>query len=94
MHQLAHHLRQLALEYYPAAAEAQYAEFWAHCRRHSSGVAEWQGAVAKGLGWYSISSPCTQHAAGSLRSSPVTLHRQHCGGLKLLPRQKLVQSSS
>ncbi|WIA10512.1 hypothetical protein OEZ85_010701 [Tetradesmus obliquus] len=37
MHQLAHHLRQLALEYCPAAAGAQYAEFWAHCRRHSSG---------------------------------------------------------
>jgi hypothetical protein len=38
MHQLAHHLRHLALKYCPAAADAQYAEFWAHCRRHSSGA--------------------------------------------------------
>ncbi|KAF6257420.1 hypothetical protein COO60DRAFT_1227496 [Scenedesmus sp. NREL 46B-D3] len=37
MHQLAHHLQQLALQHCPAAAGAQYAEFWAHCRRHSSG---------------------------------------------------------
>eukprot|EP00775_Hariotina_reticulata_P007157 gene7157-7372_t len=37
MHQLAQHLQQLAARYFPAVAEAKYAEFWAHCRRHSSG---------------------------------------------------------
>lgn len=37
MHQLAAHLQDLGRQYFPDLAEAQYAEFWAHSRRHSSG---------------------------------------------------------
>ncbi|KAI8473979.1 MAG: hypothetical protein J3K34DRAFT_456998 [Monoraphidium minutum] len=35
--QLAQHLRALALPHFPEVAEARYAEWWAHCRRHNSG---------------------------------------------------------
>jgi hypothetical protein len=35
--QLALHVQSVAREYFPAVAEARYAELWAHCRRHPSG---------------------------------------------------------
>jgi hypothetical protein len=38
MHQLARYLQQLGAQHLPDLREAKYAEFWAHCRRHSSGV--------------------------------------------------------
>lgn len=37
MHQLAHYLQQLGAQHFPDLKDAKYAEFWAHCRRHSSG---------------------------------------------------------
>lgn len=37
MHQLAHHLQQQGMQYFPDLKEAKFAEFWAHSRRHSSG---------------------------------------------------------
>jgi hypothetical protein len=37
MHQLAAYLQDLGAQYFPDLREAQYAEFWAHSRRHSSG---------------------------------------------------------
>ena len=38
MHRLARHLQQLAAPYFPEVQQAQYAEWWAHCRRHTSGL--------------------------------------------------------
>lgn len=38
MHQLAHYLQQLGSSYFPDLQQAKFAEFWAHCRRHSSGI--------------------------------------------------------
>ncbi|GBF93433.1 hypothetical protein Rsub_06566 [Raphidocelis subcapitata] len=35
--QLALHLQRLAAPHFPEVAEARYAEWWAHCRRHCSG---------------------------------------------------------
>lgn len=37
MHQLAHYLQRLGMQYFPDLADAKYAEFWAHCRRHTAG---------------------------------------------------------
>lgn len=38
MHQLARYLQQQGAQYFPDLQAAKYAEFWAHCRRHSSGT--------------------------------------------------------
>ncbi|CAN0148701.1 unnamed protein product, partial [Discosporangium mesarthrocarpum] len=35
--QVIHHVRNLAVQEFPEVSEARYAEWWAHCRPHSSG---------------------------------------------------------
>lgn len=45
MHQLARYLQALGRQYFPDLAEAKFAEFWAHSRRHSSGEAGFAGSI-------------------------------------------------
>lgn len=37
------HIHRVALGLFPGVAEAQYAEWWAHCRPHGSGHQVWIG---------------------------------------------------
>eukprot|EP00668_Euglena_longa_P046356 GGOE01062041.1.p1 GENE.GGOE01062041.1~~GGOE01062041.1.p1 ORF type:complete len:442 (+),score=71.21 GGOE01062041.1:54-1379(+) len=77
--QVLRHLHQLACQRFPKAKEAQYVEWWAHCRPHPCGHQLHFDSADEGRG--SVRNPIV--------SSALYLSEGHIGGPTLVTRQRL-----